>query len=56
MALPGTERQRDREAGQNVWDRRAGTERLGSVIFVFTNYSNTADKNIALKDSEHSGL
>ena len=29
MAFPGTERQRDRKAGQNVWDRRAGTERLG---------------------------
>ena len=28
--FPGTEWQRDRKAGQNVWDRRAGTERLGS--------------------------
>ena len=28
--FPGTDWQRDRKAGQNVWDRRAGTERLGS--------------------------
>ena len=29
----GTERQRDRKAVQNVWDRRAGTERLGSRYY-----------------------
>ena len=31
--FPGTQWQRDRKAGQNVWDRRAGTERLGSLIY-----------------------
>ena len=30
--FPGTEWQRDRKAGQNVWDRRAGTECLGSAL------------------------